>query len=619
MGVWRAGLRRALVFGMPPLQPLRPLRPLSLARAPHYPGLTLLSRYSTKQAGPASQPASNLPAPAASHTPSNLPPAPAASHTPTSLSAGGPASGPTKAALLAQTSSAAGRLWVHIKWPLTRNDRLFSLDDFSAVALWLVMGNMLWIILGTTTFGLMLMYLADALDKFWRGLVGDSQDSALGSVAGAVLLHGLGVNIVFQKGHVLPRFDDGMLRFANVTLQLASGDFAATVQGLDLSLSFQKWYEGKGLVQDVEISGMHARLTRAPPEAARQQAAGASTLNEMALLFLRYNDSHHVHSDTSDHASAQLRSVPASMAMDREYVLGRVKVHDSVVEVFEAPGTPEAAPLLQVQIFNGDVPRLRGDRLLVDFFNANIVTGTVNDAMFTIHRHHNYSSGDHTVRFKLDGIDMGSLASNMRLKFNWLVGGKAQVVADIRIPDMEPDAPALQPLWQKISDELSGLAAPAAAQLPDADRGLLKGAIVALYETFHAEPARPGPGYVIVDVKVTFSDLKATLPLALPMALSAAVPFVTLHNLRTLIGYVNELDAGTPVEIRTTVIERLADLHNLAQLSRTRLSDAVVGDIYDEMLRMVRRDERRILEKRLLLWSHSVMSQLLLLGLGVMV
>ena len=181
----------------------------------------------------------------------------------------------TKSQLLEQASSSLSRLWIHIKWPLTRNNRPFSLDDFSAFASWLLMGNVLWIILGTTTFGLVTMYSIDTFDRFWNGVKGEqnlgsedkdtnkklNDDSFLGFIASSILSQGLGLKFVFQKGNVVPEFADGMLKFKNLKVYSTKSpaeelSFIASIQELNLSLSFKKWYKGNGLIYDMELSNL---------------------------------------------------------------------------------------------------------------------------------------------------------------------------------------------------------------------------------------------------------------------------------------------------------------------------------------------------------------------------
>lgn len=559
-----------------------------------------------------------------------------------------------KAQLLALARSPLQRLWVHVKWPLTRNNRPFLLDDFSAFASWLVMGNILWIILGTTTFGLVFMYLIDAVDKFWSSFNGKGEDdsplepvqSPLGSLAGRILSHGLGARIVFEKGNVLPQLEDGMLKFQNVHLLLSANEsekagqtqFSAKISKLNLSLSFKKWYEGNGLIRDMEIFGMHAKVIRnegAHLEPAIQDSGSknAITFNSLAMSFSKYNhDSQELGADFDEHKFSELsvaNGVAKSSLLDSEYEFEHVKIHDSFIELYES----EKLKAFKVSIFNCDLPRLRGDRILVDFFNANNVTGAINNSMFTIHKHQTFAESGKVIRFKLDGIDMGSLSSaNQQLKLNWLVNGKAEIIADIRLPDLDKveagSAESTQPgVIQQMMDELLHLTYPRQPPATDLgggikEEGLLKGAMIAIYETFRKQAASEseasGSDYVIVNAKVKFTDLQASLPAYLPMSSSTVVPFTTLQNLRSLIAYINNREGGQPLVIKTTVIEKLLDLRNMDNISQTRIFDAIVSDIYEEMMRMIKMDEKRIMEEKSSMWSHSVMSQLLLLGLGVL-
>lgn len=554
----------------------------------------------------------------------------------------------TKSQLLAQSSSALSRMWVHIKWPLTRNDRPFSIDDFSAFASWLVMGNVLWIILGTTTFGLVTMYSVHTFDNVWKTIKGDDDDekrvqkddSFLGYLTGAILSQGLGVKFVFEKGNILPQLTDGMLKFKNLqVLSLDSPEteeqnlnFSASIQELNLTLSFKKWYEGSGLIYNLEVLGMHAKVykndTRPIPDSDIAQKKAVIPFSSLALSFSRFNDANTMN-DLNEHNYEELQSVkPKKLSLiDSDYDFANVKVHDSFIELYE---NHEEKPF-KITIFNCDLPRLRGNRLLIDFFNANNVTGAVNNSMFTIHKHQSFVDEDNVVRFKLDGIDMESLSrANPQLKFNWIVNGKAEVVADIRLPALDgtkPEAPVpMGGFFQQILNELMAVTSAPKESSEENEAGnnnLIKGAITALYETFTTrkeveEPLQNESEYVIVNVKVKFFDLKATLPLHLPMASSAPVPFVTLQNLRSLIAFINDSEARSPLVIKTTVIEKLSDLYHLENLSQTRVFDAIVSDIYDDLMRMIKLDEKRIIEEKSNLWSHSVASQLLLLGLGVL-
>lgn len=524
--------------------------------------------------------------------------------------------GPTKKQLLLSTSGLLSRLWIHIKWPLTRNNRPFGLDDFSAFASWALFGNALWIVLGTTTFGLAIMYAIYTYDHV-RNTFSDERSSLLGYLVNSILSHGLGVRVDFR--HTLPLWKDGKLVFENVhvvsDLPRDATQFSAHIKAMNVSLSFNKWYEGHGLIYDMEIHGMNAKVYRvrdAPP------APAELSISSMALSFSRYNENHHPQYDINDHSYEQLKAVAPkpSGLIDQRYEFNHIKIHDTYFEIHDGPAQP-----LKITIFSCELPKLRGNKLLLDFFNASNVAGAINESMFTIHKRQNsqYDSSK-TVTFKLDGINMGQIARNNPFsKFNWLVHGKAQIEADIRVPSSEWEASDRSLLeYKKITSVFSQLLGPSEVVASDDDTPLLKSALAAIYLTFSKDVEKDDSPqeYVLVNCKVKFFDLKASLPPQLPMALSTRLPFISLHDLRSLIAYINT-ERKDPIVIKTTAIEKLSNLHNAQDLSQTKLFDVIISDIYDDLMKLVKMEEKKIIDLRLSLWSHSFASQLLLLGLGV--
>lgn len=582
----------------------------------------------------------------------------------------------TKSALLAQASNRFSRLLIHVKWPLIRNNRPFSIDDMSAFVSWALMGNALWIVLGTTTFGLVLMYSIHTFDHIWDTIRGreasdeerentkvpQKDDSILGFIAGSILSQGLGLRFEFKKGSVLPEMKGGMLTFRNFNVYARDAhkqenskesrplEFEAHIESMNVSLSFSKWYEGNGLIHELEVYGMHGKAYKVNDVLVDSEMVKKNPFNAFALSFSRYNETAHLQHDINDHYHEELKSLKAHPSvLDAKYELSNVKFHDSYLEIYDipkpTPGEEHDVDPFKITIFNCDLPRLRGNRILIDFFNASNVTGAINDSMFTIHKRQQYdaSDNDNMVRFKLDGINMGSIASsNPQLKFNWIVNGRAEITADIRLPllDEYPDSDSgfraeygpLSRIVQLVYDELKSVTSQGRADEEstsfDDDKSLMKGALAAIYETFQHKTESPkvisgqmdNSEYVLVNVTVKFHDLKASLPRLLPMASSTLIPFISLPNLRYLIGFINSSDSENrpPIVVKTTVIEKISDLYNADNLSQTKIFDVIIGDIYDELLKMVKLDEKRIIEQSSTLWSHSLASQLVLLGLGVL-
>lgn len=571
----------------------------------------------------------------------------------------------TKSKLLAQASGPLSRMLIHIKWPLKRNNKPFSIDDVSALFSWLVMGNVLWIVLGTTTFGLVLLYSLHTFDSVitktyaYLGWSDDDQssDAATGSgkgpkksnkdnsivgyITSSILSYGLGIDIELQKKSVLPEFDDGKLIFKNINIVSVNSDdtesqvsFKCNVRSLKVSLSFGKWSDGKGLINDLEFSGLRGQIykTASPVNAIASEA--------WPVVFRRYHDSIHFQYDMNDQADVVPQPKPISR-VDSDYEINLIKIHDSDFEILDS----NMEKPMKVSIFNCELSKATGKTLLIDFFNANNVTGSINDSMFTIHKKQDYnssSSDDDTIRFKLDGIDMGMLSRmNPRLKFNWILNGKAEIIADIRFPkaDLTEDS-SFRSEYKKIS-QLFGETLNDIGKITNSnidiyddtnnkdEATLMKGALQAIYQTFNMkdsdqtslETVESLNEYVMINATIKFHNLKATVPKELPMASSSNVPFLTLHDLRSLIAYINKLDTENkpPIVVRSMVIEKLSDLYNLENLAQTKVFDVIVSDVYEEFLKMVKLDEKRIIDQKSSLWSHSLASQLLLLSLGVIV
>jgi len=482
----------------------------------------------------------------------------------------------TKATLLAQANSRLSKLWINIKWPLVRDNKTSKLDISSAFISGMIMGNLLWIILGTTTFGLMVMYSLHYLDN----IVGSDKEktprhSIFGYISGSILSHGLGVNLQFEKGS-LPEFKDGKLKLKNVTI--TSKDDAeykvnAKAESMNVTLSFNKWYEGNGLVYDLELYGLNAKVSKdtEPKQASKKY----------------FN-------------------------VDKDYLLEHVKIYDSLIEVVDAnDGEP-----MRINIFNCDLPKVRGDQLVLDFFNANNASGAINNSLFTIHKRQSLdlqsNPDDKLIRFKLDAIDLGNIArANSRLKFNWIVNGKAEVIADITLPK---DKESEQSVGEAIGKLFKNISSMNAYTENGQEESLLKDAISAIYHTFKKEPEEvTNESYVMVNVKVKLWDLQASLPHNLPMSANST-PYVSLSDLRSLIGFVNQ--EKSPITLKTTIIEKTSELQDIEHLGQTKMFDSIIADMYDDLMSMVKDDEKRIILTKT--WASAIATQLLILGLGAL-
>lgn len=587
--------------------------------------------------------------------------------------------GPTKELLLTQASNSIERFMIHIKWPLMRNNRPFSTDDFSAFVSWFLMGHALWISLGTTTFvlvGTHIIYPLDWIRSILKLMYPAKQDDddeseqntkrkddgLVAYLTNMVLSNGLGVDFEFNKGEVLPTFHDGKLRFKNLKVSTVSSEksesdskdqkytFTGTINQMDVSLSFREWYEGRGLINELEIKGLQGKLYNF--EEATTDASRKYDKNNWTPSIGHYGDIMHYQYDLVAHHEEELRLARRRQhenrtlnifLLDQKYEISNVKVLDSYVEMI----SPSRDTSLNISIFNGELPRVRGSMLLIDFFNASNVTGTINDSMFTIHKRQEHGrSGEENqvIRFKLNGINLGNLSEvNPILKLNWIANGNGEIIADIRLIDghQTKSNNTTSDQYKSMSETLSKLLrsllretafSPAydknSDNLEHDEHTLLKSALAGIYQTFTSlnpdfkDKVEKGESfssdYAMVNFKIKFYNLKASMPKQLPVS-SSQLPFISLPNLRSLVAFVNNMDHSEAKEltIKTTAIEKLDELRNVNKITDTKVFDEIIYGIYEELQKLIKLDEKKVLERKSQLWSHSLASQLLLFGLGI--
>ena len=70
---------------------------------------------------------------------------------------------PTKDAMLAAANSAWQRLRIRTKWSLIRQMRPYNLEDIGAFFSWLFLGHVIWIVVGTTTFMSLAIFLVNSV------------------------------------------------------------------------------------------------------------------------------------------------------------------------------------------------------------------------------------------------------------------------------------------------------------------------------------------------------------------------------------------------------------------------------------------------------------------------
>ena len=182
---------------------------------------------------------------------------------------------------------------------------------------------------------------------------------------------------------------------------------------VNVTLSFAKWFNGKGLLKDVEIRGVRGVFDR-----------------------------------TSVHWNGEYED-PRSYRHEHntgDFELESFKLDDLLVSVYQPGGFRP----FSVSVFSADLPQLRKQWLFYDLLSANHVSGSYDESPFFIHPRqiHNYtgqslepSSPDEgpekwkkQSRIRIDGLNIDHLNRGIEGPFSWIREGNVDIVTDVMFP-----------------------------------------------------------------------------------------------------------------------------------------------------------------------------------------
>ncbi|KAK3677646.1 Mitochondrial distribution and morphology protein 31, mitochondrial precursor [Recurvomyces mirabilis] len=536
---------------------------------------------------------------------------------------------PTKEELLAAATGFWHRLQIRFKWFSIRSARPFNSDEIFAFVSWIFWGHVIWIIIGTTTFVSL---------GIWAINTVFAQETLAGWV-GNYLTKSSGVKIVFESA-IVPTWRDGVITFNNVFVSRRPGQqdrrqrsvskgssttaaaaaaeaalaekrraevgekvddgnysqFDVTIDKVNVTLSFTKWFNGRGLLHDVEIRGVRGVIDRTHVFPTGEKRDPKS-----------YRHEHHM----------------------GDFEIDNFKVDDVLLTVYQ----PKDFRPFTVSIFNCELPRLRKQWLFYDFMSATNLSGSFDDSLFTIHpRQVHGMSGAQLVngatvddaeewkkhsRFRIDGLSIDHLNRGVDGPFSWIQEGNVDIVADIMIPHDQDDS--IAKVVHDLYDRLETTVTTAAQQQPSGHRNpddnIIRNDQVdvnegANHEVSSTPQAAEDDRLLIMDLRVHLNDVRATIPL-----FNNNLSYVNNALVRPIVAYINGRHTFIPISCRIVKTHSefdgswtVFDSGLMNDLSRETYG-AFVKDIHDQ-----RQQRRRI--KKVGFWGLSVVAQALFLGLA---
>ncbi|OLY85118.1 Mitochondrial distribution and morphology protein 31 [Smittium mucronatum] len=286
-----------------------------------------------------------------------------------------------KSNILAQHNSIIRRFFVHIQFALkgSSSGRPWTLDDRMALGSWILLSNLIWIIIGTTTFASVLLFILNKLNL----------ESTVSGIVSKYISNAIGITITIDST-IFPKWKNGKITLKNVnvecgpqhalipktsTEQIPDLNFTyykIKIDEIDVELSLVRWVDGKGIVSSCKFSGIRG-----------------------------YVDRRHV---TYDYSVPYIPEEDRKLHRPGYFDFNSVDIEDISITLLN----PEFRPI-NISVYNASLDRLRQQWLFYDILNANSIVGIYDTSLFSIRQLRPMSS-DKIKSLKseinLSGIDL---------------------------------------------------------------------------------------------------------------------------------------------------------------------------------------------------------------------
>jgi distribution and morphology protein 31 len=488
---------------------------------------------------------------------------------------------PTKEDLLAAASGFWSRLAVRFKWFSIRSGRKFTADEIFGFLSWIFLGHLVWLLIGTTTF----------LSLFILAVNTVFAQEAMGKWIGGYLTKSSGIRVVFESA-IVPKWGDGVISFGKVFVSRRPGQgkakvekgsqaaaaaaaahagrpeittdmdddgnysqFDITIDTVNVTVSFAKWFNGKGLLKDVEMKGVRGILDR--------------THVKPTEGYIDPKSYKHEHK-TGD------------------FELDSFKMEDLLITVYQ----PDHFRPFQISVFSCDLPQLRQQWLFYDFMSANNISGAIDNSLFTLHprQTNNYTESriggsslepitwKKQTRLRIDNLNIDHLNRGVEGPFSWIRDGNVDIIADIMFPadDDESVAKVLSDVLDRVEATVTtNSIPPTPSRRPEV---LTPQAMQAIHEggeplPIVEQPAPDDQRYWIMDVKIHLNDVRAAVPF-----LTKDISYVNNALIRPIVAYINTKRTFIPINCR--VVKMRDDFDGSWTMFDSELLDDLNREVY---------------------------------------
>lgn len=511
----------------------------------------------------------------------------------------------TKDQLLKNANNWISRLSIRIKWLLKRSNRPFNTDDYLAIFSWFVISNALLIVLGTTTFFSLLILTVNTV--FAQEFVARK--------FGEIITKNSKLSVIFENA-IVPGWKDGKISFKKVLVsrrpkvskkfvkgsssigyssedtvnsssegedEIDEGNYTQydlTIEEVNITLSFSKWVNGKGIIDTMEMKGIRGVIDRT-----------------------------HVKWDPNDSATNY-----KNVHQPGDFEIGNFKLTDMLVELLQ----PDNFRPFNVEIYNCEATQLRKHWLFFDLLNCNLMNGSYDGSLFTIHKRQSFNDFSENTndykfqRLRINSLNIDHLNRGLEGPFGWITSGKVDMIGDLIIPKPEHKDLLHYYLNYRRNDPVSD---PKPENYNDEDTNNdnsstsystnLRKSINNLQNSINVKSDN-----IILNLTIRLNHVRASVPFQ-----TNELSYINYALIRPIVAYINS--KNTFIEINNRIVKNVNDFEGSWTIYDCLLMDDISLEVYDNFVNYVADEQSRLTRmKKITFWSIQLFVQVLLLTIG---
>jgi distribution and morphology protein 31 len=362
--------------------------------------------------------------------------------------------------------------------------------------------------------------------------------------------------------------------------------FDVTIGTVNVTLSFAKWWNGKGLLRDVEVKGVRGVVDRTSVHWGSEYVDPRTFRHE-----------HHL----------------------GDFEIDSFKMEDLLLTIHQ----PKGFRPFSVSVFSCELPQLRKQWLFYDFLSANNMSGAFDGSLFTIHprQMHGFAAAHHDEeedtspwkkhsRLRIDGLKIDHLNRGVDGPFGWIHEGNVDIVADVMLPAETDDsiAKVMSDFYDRMEATVTSNRYMHLLENHPKTQGLNTPERKAAYE--ERMKRDDDKRFLVMDLRVHLNDVKAAVPL-----FTRDLSYINQALVRPIVAYINSQNTFIPINCR--IVKRASEFDGSWTIFDSGLMEDLSAETYEAFAKDVVDTQQRMRRLRKVgFWSISLAVQALFMGMA---